>query len=885
MVHNERNGRSLSGALRRSRRLSVIGILLFLLYLGTRASTVGSGWILALSLPLFVAEVAAFFELSLLAFHTWSGRSIRRDPTPGSALPAELMIDVHGHGSQELERTLVALATLEPHQRPVTTTVVDSSHRRDVIGISKEFGAEYVVDPRVSEPRAQAIHEHSRSPLYVRLDAGQVPMPDMITALARRFTDPWLAICQASVGLMNGDSLVHIQRGRDETALERDVLAPALDRHGAVPWLGAPAMVRRSAIDEVGGLPGGHPATFERTVVKLQSAGWRSGFEPSAVVRTIAPDTLDEYLEQRVARSVRALQIFRSPQNPIVAPGLSRTQRLAHLGIASRVLPAVRYLVVAIVLVATLITGRLPFDSNVVPIAGMWVAVTAVSTAARRSLVGDAMKTGDWVRQGWRTLGADLAAIGLVASGRSQHRERARIKTRGGIRSLGKLRLLTAIVAAIDLALLVRALSLIDIELLPAFPSSERVVVLTFGLIALVPMIDVLQLMVGRRQRRHTFRLKTSLDVELGETAARTVDLSTSGVGLLMSFAPPIGSTTPIRLRLPDRDEADRWINGTAIVRAANPDRSGLVRVGLEFAHLDDAARRALLRYCVIGDTTLDLREAMITPEAEPHRLDTNVARGQHRSLRSLTGVAAVAGIVTIFAGASPVAAAEIAVTSAEEVCLTLADGLAVPEASVEVKTAGGWESIAVTGRDGCSELDDLAPDATLALTKDAVRREFSPLTEGDGVLHLTMARHAIRVTSSEGTGVNDVSVRWFTDQWHNAEDTDPAGLTHVDSLTSNIQVEVTWRGGRVILPMTDGGVQLELARIDSGGAAAVEIDRGNGWEPFHDGVQVMPGRVAIRLADGSTIKTEVAAGHILDLATGLQIPSISAATNQEDAP
>ena len=86
------------------------------------------------------------------------------------------------------------------------------------------------------------------------------------------------------------------------------------------------------------------------------------------------------------------------------------------------------------------------------------------------------MKIGDWVRQGWRTLGADLAGLAAVA-GLVPEDERTVDQVHSGWRSLGRLRVLTVVVVALDVALLIRAATLVDGSLLPAFSVGERVVV------------------------------------------------------------------------------------------------------------------------------------------------------------------------------------------------------------------------------------------------------------------------------------------------------------------------------------------------------------------------------------------------------------------------
>ncbi len=853
---------------RRARTIATTAIAVTGAYLTYRLTTLGSGWLLFLSIPLLLAELAAFVQLVLLAFQAWSTREL---PPPGPSGPnqrVDLIIDGSHADAAMIERTLVGASTVTSRG---ATRVIDSVARLDIADLVATFGADYIVDDEAPAGRASTLHRHANTEIYAWLEGGQVPMPDLIAGLSPRFDDDSVAVCQAAIGLLNEDSLVHIQRGRDEEALQREVLAPGLDRHGTAPWHGSASLIRRSAIDSIGGFTEDGDADVQRTLVRLHAAGWKSRFDPDPLVRAIAPDTLDDYLLDRRRRIIETLRVYRTTENPVRFEGLDLKQRLSHVATASMFGAGIRQLVVVCVLMGTLLTGRVPFDAELVPIVSLWLLAMGLGAIARRQLARGSMKIGDWTRQGWRTLGADLAGLAAVFDLVSTD-ERTVVRVHSGWRSLGRLRVLTVVVVALDLALLIRAGTLVDGSLLPAFTTEERVVVLAFGLLTLVPMVDVLQLYVSRRQRRRTFRLQARLDVELGDTKARTVDLATTGVGVLMGFAPELGTVTPVRLELPDVDGTIRSIRGSAVVRATSTDRTGLIRVGLEFANLADEARLALIEYCIVGHAAQEARRAAESAIAEPHVLTIGRSQRDHLSTRALTGAASLAGVVTLFAGPAVAGADVLVLNEVEKVCVAGSDGSPVVGAQIDARSSAGWETAGTTSGNGCVDISTIADTTGLAAVHEAIRMEATPqLDVDDGTLTFRLQQHAIRLLSTEGTGVNGAPVRYFTDRWHDAGPTNSAGVAAFETLSDAIEFEVSWKGSRFVRPLVAGGVDVVLGRVDSGGADVAEINRGNGWEPFFDRIQVMPGPVALRLADGSAVKVTVESGHAYDVLSGTQ--------------
>ena len=88
-----------------------------------------------------------------------------------------------------------------------------------------------------------------------------------------------------------------------------------------------------------------------------------------------------------------------------------------------------------------------------------------------------------------------------------------------------------------------------------------------------------------------------------------------------------------------------------------------------------------------------------------------------------------------------------------------------------------------------------------------------------------------------------------------------PDGQASFAALSAELAVEVRLDGARHVQPMPASGpltVILSTTRLDAVDAAdagaedtVLEIDRGAGWEPFADGMDLVPGWIAFRLESG----------------------------------
>lgn len=591
---------------------------------GTAYLTWRIGWTVGdhlwLALPLLAVEAVFFARFALFV-----GMALPEPPpvelepddrSPIDASSMELLVPAAHAGRDELSRTL-AVAT---GVGATTIRVLDRIDRPQLRREAHRFGATYEIHAVAGEGGSAALVESARADAATNLiawvDAGDVVLPAFWQAgsLLVDPSDPPVAVVQSATELVNSDSLMHLVPDRDDLALENRVVGPSLGGCGSAPWNGSGSIFRNDAIDSVGGLPSVAVSTH-RVVARLAHAGWHVRWSAQSAVRTVAPDVLGEHLAHVGATARGHFSMLFGGDSPLIPRGgLPPRRRVAQLFASTAVLDGAARLTLVAVITATLLSGRLPFDAPL----GLLAVAFALQAGARAwatvRLGRGAVGLGDATRHGLRRMGVHV--VGLVRAPRS-----TTDGTRGGIGSLGRLRLLTAALVVLDLALILRGLTFVVPGLLPRLDGASRFAALAAGVWAVTTMIDVLQLLVGRVQRRASHRSVTDLVARIGEDSCRVIDLTPHGIGFLAVTPPEDGDVLGIELDVPRLDGTSTSVVVSARIRhvSAEPDlQSGRYRAGASFEALADSARDALVEFCAL---TADHRDAgreapaTVTPE------------------------------------------------------------------------------------------------------------------------------------------------------------------------------------------------------------------------------------------------------------------------------
>jgi len=177
--------------------------------------------------------------------------------------------------------------------------------------------------------------DHTQGELLLLLDCDHVPTQDILQNTVGHFlADPKLFLVQTPHFFINPTPIEKNLAGVTSVQSESDMfyrtIHTGLDFWNSSYFCGSAALLRRSCLDEVGGICGTTITEDAETAFHLHSRGYNSIYIDRPMVCGLSPESYDDYVTQRSRWAQGMIQLFLL-NNPIKAAGLSLPQRLAYL--------------------------------------------------------------------------------------------------------------------------------------------------------------------------------------------------------------------------------------------------------------------------------------------------------------------------------------------------------------------------------------------------------------------------------------------------------------------------------------------------------------------------------------------------------------------------
>lgn len=573
---------------------------------------------------LLATEVYGLYALAILAWFSWSRPpAVRPDATPGRTV--DVYVCTYDEPAEVVMATLAGCRALTyPH----TTYVLDDGRRPEIRELAELAGAEYMTRPDNSHAKAgnlNAALPRTDGELIFVLDADHVPMPDALDALVGYFDDERMAIVQTPHDFFNHDSVQHYVVGRHEQSLFYRVICPGKDRHGAAYWCGSAALISRPALLEIGGVATETIAEDFHTTIRLQRYGWRSRYHDEVLVQGLAPHDLDGYLLQRDRWARGNLAVFRLPESPLRAKSLNPLQRLSFLASLLAYLAPPMRLLLLLTLGLVLWTGELPMKISVAALAALWVPYLLFNLSAGAALARGYMRVPESAHYELLTMEIYTRALrcALVPGKTAFKVTPKQGRDGGGLDAVRKLHLVLFCTALLGVGTLLRLLDLAGVGPLPDLPGVAAIVVPFLGLFELRRLLATTMAVGRRRQRRLVYRFEGDAPAnvygEEGHTAARLVDASAAGVGLIAGGPVEVGSTPAVLLTLTDAAGAEHEVAAKVEIRTCR-EHEGQFLIGATIVEIDPGARLRLMEWCYVVCSHERLRghrPATPVPESE----------------------------------------------------------------------------------------------------------------------------------------------------------------------------------------------------------------------------------------------------------------------------
>ena len=210
--------------------------------------------------------------------------------------------------------------------------------RRMLMKLCADLEVNYSTRPLNEHAKAgnlTAALEKLSGDLVVVFDADHVPSRDFLARTVGFFSqDPKLFLVQTPHFFINPDPIERNIGLRADCPPENEMFYHlshrGLDRWGGAFFCGSAAVLRRAALDEVGGFAGETITEDAETALTIHRRGWKSLYVDHAMIAGLQPETFVSFVQQRGRWATGMIQLLLL-KNPLRGRGLSLTQRLCYI--------------------------------------------------------------------------------------------------------------------------------------------------------------------------------------------------------------------------------------------------------------------------------------------------------------------------------------------------------------------------------------------------------------------------------------------------------------------------------------------------------------------------------------------------------------------------
>ncbi|MFI4962837.1 MAG: UDP-forming cellulose synthase catalytic subunit, partial [Legionellales bacterium] len=219
----------------------------------------------------------------------------------------------------------------------ITIYLLDDGNRPQMKAFAQTTGIEYIVRASNEHAKAGNINnalKHTKGDLIAIFDCDHIPTHTFLQLTVGWFLqDSKLAILQTPHHFFSPDpferNLGSFMKTPNENALFYGVVQDGNDTWGSTYFCGSAGIMRRTALEDIGGFAVESVTEDAHTSLRLQRKGYTSAYIRIPLAAGLATESLSGHIGQRIRWARGMAQILRL-DNPLFGKGLKLAQRLCY---------------------------------------------------------------------------------------------------------------------------------------------------------------------------------------------------------------------------------------------------------------------------------------------------------------------------------------------------------------------------------------------------------------------------------------------------------------------------------------------------------------------------------------------------------------------------
>lgn len=296
---------------------------------------------LTLGIGLLLAETYAWLVLILGFFQTIN--PLHRKPIPmdgdTSKWPTvDIYIPTYNEPLNVVKPTAIAAQSIDWPADKLNIYILDDGKRPEFAEMAKEIGVGYLDRPDNSHAKAGNMNhamKYTDGEYIAIFDCDHIPARSFLQMTMGQFIkDEKVCLVQTPHHFFSADpferNLDNHRQIPNENMLFYGLIQDGNDMWDATFFCGSCAVLKRKALDDIGGFAVETVTEDAHTALRMQRAGYKTAYINIPQAAGLATDSLSAHVGQRIRWARGMAQIFRL-DNPLLGKGLSLVQRLCYI--------------------------------------------------------------------------------------------------------------------------------------------------------------------------------------------------------------------------------------------------------------------------------------------------------------------------------------------------------------------------------------------------------------------------------------------------------------------------------------------------------------------------------------------------------------------------